>query len=353
MTARKTTKAIALAAGTATSVYLRISEDRLGLELGVDRQRDDCRELCKRRGWPNPVEYTDNDISASAGKHRPRYAALVGAVERGEVARVVVWHPSRIWRNRRERAAGIELFQKHKVALVCVKGPELDLGSAYGRLAADLIGAFDSAEGEIKMERINAEILQKAQAGELNGAGKGNQLHGYEADARTVIAAEAEQVRDWFRRFIAGQSVASLAREAAVGTSTMAARLANPRYAGIRRHQGVDYPAAWPAIVDRDVWDEAVRILADPKRITNGGSTERKHLGAGLYFCARCEGRRTGLQRVLLQPRQVTACVSVSAGVGRVFPVVASGPGRRLRGGHCGGTFGPWRPGGPAPEGPV
>ena len=56
------------------AVYLRISSDPSGQQLGVTRQREDCEKLCQGKGW-TPVEYMDNDISASNGKKRPAYRA--------------------------------------------------------------------------------------------------------------------------------------------------------------------------------------------------------------------------------------------------------------------------------------
>ncbi|MGO1266876.1 MAG: hypothetical protein ACTMIY_09625 [Microbacterium gubbeenense] len=49
-------------------VYLRISEDRTGAEAGVDRQRQDCLEMCARLGINDPAVFMDNDISAYSGK---------------------------------------------------------------------------------------------------------------------------------------------------------------------------------------------------------------------------------------------------------------------------------------------
>lgn len=43
-------------------VYLRISEDRTGAEAGVDRQRQDCLDLCARLGITEPAVFMDNDI---------------------------------------------------------------------------------------------------------------------------------------------------------------------------------------------------------------------------------------------------------------------------------------------------
>lgn len=302
-----------------TAVYLRISEDKLGLELGIDRQRAECVELCARRGWPDPVEFADNDISATNGAHRPGYAALMGAVGAGELARVVVWHPSRIWRNRAERAAGIEVMKAHRITLECVKGPSLDMATAYGRGLAGLVGEFDTMESEVKSERINASIAQRARRGELNGAGSGNRLVGYADDGKTVIEAEAEQVRSWFARFLAGQTVGSLAREAGVHPTVMRNRLRNPRYAGIRLYRGQEYSAAWPGIVSRDQWEAACRVLADPKRVTNGGSIERKHLGSGLYACGRCDGLRKVYSAYYSRDRHIYRCRPELGGCSRAW----------------------------------
>ncbi len=82
---------------------------------------------------------------------------------------VVVWHQSRIWRNRRERADGIERLKTAQVSLAAVKGPDLDLTTAQGRMLAGLLGEVDTAEVEIKGERQAAAGLQSAQQGRPTG----------------------------------------------------------------------------------------------------------------------------------------------------------------------------------------
>jgi len=52
-------------------LYARISKDREGAGLGVERQRDGCTALAGRLGWDATAVYTDNDISAYSGKRRP------------------------------------------------------------------------------------------------------------------------------------------------------------------------------------------------------------------------------------------------------------------------------------------
>ncbi len=293
-----------------TALYLRISQDRMGLEIGVTRQRHDGRELAARRDLGEPVEYSDNDLSALKGRHRPGYAALVDAIRAGLVKFVIVFHQSRIWRNRRERAEGIELFQRYGVTLICVRGSDIDFATASGRMWAGVMGEFDTGESELKAERNQAAASDRARQGQDNG---GRVLYGYtrpivgmrivkDADGneieRPIYApeilkndAEADNVRAWFEAFLSGRKVSALARSAGVNTRTMRDRLSNLAYAGVRVNNGAEYPATWPEIVKRSTVEAARSLLADPKRRTTGGSTERKYLGSGTYQCERCTGR--------------------------------------------------------------
>ena len=79
------------------AVYLRISSDPTGSQLGVTRQREDAATLCAAKGW-TPVEYLDNDISASNGKHRPAYERMLTDIEAGLVGAVVAWDLDRLHR---------------------------------------------------------------------------------------------------------------------------------------------------------------------------------------------------------------------------------------------------------------
>lgn len=156
--------------GQRVAVYARISEDELGLEEGVTRQLEDARALATQRGWTVVAELQDNDLSATNGKHRPGYDALMRAAEAGGFDRIIAYHTSRVWRNRVERAQGIDLLKKAGVSLTTVKGPELDLSTAAGRGMAGLLGEFDTMESEIKSERVARAALQRAESGAPNGA---------------------------------------------------------------------------------------------------------------------------------------------------------------------------------------
>ncbi len=52
----------------ALAAYARISSDREGDGLGVERQLEDCERLAERRGWQIAERFVDDDVSAWSGK---------------------------------------------------------------------------------------------------------------------------------------------------------------------------------------------------------------------------------------------------------------------------------------------
>jgi hypothetical protein len=74
------------------AIYCRISHDKTGAGLGVERQKQDCRELAARLGWSVTEVFCDNDLSAYSGKRRPRYQALLEAIRAGRIDAVLTWH---------------------------------------------------------------------------------------------------------------------------------------------------------------------------------------------------------------------------------------------------------------------
>jgi site-specific DNA recombinase len=278
--------------------YARISEDQVGDGHGVANQLDDEAAHAARHGIEITATYSDNDISATYGKHRPGYSAMMEAAAHGEFDVILVFHTSRLWRNRKERAEGIEILKDAGVSVEAVKGPSLDMSTAYGRGMAGLLGEFDTMETEIKSERQQLAAQGRAKAGKPP---LGTRLTGYTTNGE-VIEAEAAIAREIFARLYAGDSLHGIAvwlNETGVSTrrgkqwgpSSVRDILTNPRYCGriyYNRHKdgtaGDWAPAVSPAIVQEHVFDAINAQLADPRRRKHEG-TDRKHLGAGLYYC--------------------------------------------------------------------
>ena len=320
------------------AIYARISKDSAGDAAGVGRQLQDCRELAARHPeWRpadlpgsivdtggellqlGPGELGDNDISATSGKRRPEYERLMAAVERGQVKVIVVYMLSRLWRNRAERSAAMEKLAAVRGRVVTVKGPDLDLSTATGRMLLDLLGAVDTFEVEVKGERQQRAVLEAAQKGAYHGSCRpfGYRITGTKNE-RTLVPdpAEAALVADAARRVLEGDSLRAIALDwAADGVPTVRGGrwthhlvrqiLLSPRNIGMREHDPgrksgpasastVQYPANWPAILDLGTFTAVGEILRDPGRfIGPAAGHARVNLLAGFLVCGKC-GQRMG-----------------------------------------------------------
>lgn len=281
-------------------IYVRISQDRDGSRLGVERQEQDCRALASRLGWEVADVYTDNDISAYSGRRRPQYQQLLDDIKAGTISGVLAWHPDRLHRSPLELERYIELSDKHSVETHTVQAGAWDLSTPSGRAVARTLGAWARYESEHKGQRIRRARQQQAKAGGWHG---GIRPYGFEPNGITIRPAEAAEIVKATEAIVSGVSLRSLVRdlnERGIPTATgrgpwtslaLKDTIMRPRTAGLSSYKGeIVGPANWPAIVPEETWRAACAILSDPSRRTNGsrGGTIR-WLGSGLYVCGVCE----------------------------------------------------------------
>lgn len=281
------------------AVYCRISRDKVGAGLGVDRQRADCEQLAEQLGWSIVAVHTDNDVSAYSGRRRPGYEALLADLAAGTVRGVIAWHTDRLHRSPRELESYIDACETNGAVTHTVRAGHLDLSTASGRMVARQLGVVARFESEHKGERVAAARLQMAHQGGRWGGGI--RPFGFESDGVTVRPDEAAEIITATESILAGASLRSLTRdlnERGVRTShgnrweTVALRdvLRRARNAGLATYKGeVVGAASWPPIVSEDQWRGVVSILNDPGRRTSPASTAVKWLGSHLYRCGVCE----------------------------------------------------------------
>ncbi|ASN38838.1 hypothetical protein CGQ24_07325 [Arthrobacter sp. 7749] len=291
----------------ACGIYARISQDD-GTALGVARQFEDCTAEAERRGWPLAQQFVDNDVSASKKKPRPQYVRLLEEIEAGRIDAVIVWDIDRLTRTPTELEAFIDLADRHRLELASIGG-EIDLATPQGRLTARIKGSVARHEVEQQSRRLKRKFQETSLAGAPHGVvpfgyrreraydekGRPGELRDY------IIPAEAEVIRELYRRTIAGESIRSMAayvnglgfktaRGNAFQGNVLGNMLRRPRYVGLRTHLGkIVGTGAWDPIIDQDTYDRALAVLNAPGRIHSRGLAP-KYLGSGIYLCGRCEG---------------------------------------------------------------
>jgi DNA invertase Pin-like site-specific DNA recombinase len=291
--------------------YARLSQDAAGLGVGVQAQLQDCRALAADRGFQIVREYVDNAQSASDTapayrRRRPAYEQLLTDIKAGRVDAVVVLSMERLWRSRTQRAADIELFQRHGVSLLTVRGPDVDLSTATGRLVFSVISELGVFELEQMQERQARAMLRRVESG---APPTGQRCYAYDRSGWQVVEAEAAVVRDVFEQFNAGASLSGLAaqlnqrgipnRNGKPWThNAVRVLLGNERYSARRTYQGKTYGGKWPAIVTLDQLLAAQARLADPSRTTSANGT------CGLRRGRLREPRRRGREAVPGHERQ-------------------------------------------------
>lgn len=283
--------------------YRRISRDREGRALGIQRQDEDLDALAERLDLDVTADYFDNDISASTISKKLRYGyqqMLIDARE-GKFDVIIAYTTGRLTRRPREFEDLVDLATGHGIEFEYVRSPSFDLRTSQGRRIARTLAVQDAAEAEDIAERVGRQKLQAATSGRWKG---GRRPLGYEADGVTVRPAEAAAILRACEEVLAGASMNSVtARATARGLTTSTGRplepedfrrvLLRPRNAGLMEHRReVIGPAEWPAIVPETIWRGVCAVLRDPDRRTQLSSA-RRWLGTGLYLCGVCDNGAT------------------------------------------------------------
>jgi site-specific DNA recombinase len=292
------------------AIYARLSSDRSGLSDSVELQVREGTAHAEDEGWPEPIVFSDTDISASkyTTKPRPGYNALLDAIERGEVDIIVVTEMTRLYRRLEELLELIRLAERTKLRKIAVTdGGGYNLSTGEGIFNA--VSAVNTAMLESRKisDRVKRKQRARAEAGLHNG---GTRRFGYEVDAMTIRESEAEVIRECLERSIAGEPAYLITKDlnqrgvpTAYGkkwrTTNLQRLLLSDRIVGIRDHNGVKHEARWPAITTKEQ-QERVRVAWSARRQVNGRPRgARSYLLTGFAYCSKCEGVLRGNGRMM------------------------------------------------------
>jgi site-specific DNA recombinase len=308
-----------------TAVYARISKDRGGQGLGVERQLEACRHLAAAKGWQIADDWviTENDTSAATAKIRPGFERLIRGMERGEVHAVLALKVDRLVRRMPDMVRLWDVAKRLSVLVATVDG-DLDLTTSTGRQNAVLFGALAEIEIERLTGRLEDKALQQVKAGK--NANAGSRPFGWNLRRTEHHPVEAAVIRELADRLIKGESLSSVARDLnkrKVPTSGYRDRaikgivwpgpaprwirwdvrklrqvLSNERHAGRVEHRGevvcdettgLPVKAQWQPILEPDVFDRLQAALQARRVVSDVWTGERRHLLSGtLLRCGVC-----------------------------------------------------------------
>lgn len=179
--------------------------------------------------------YSDPGFTG-ANLNRPALQEMLNDIKEQKINLVISYKIDRLTRSPKDFYQLIELFDKYGVDFISVT-ERFDTSTPSGRLLRNIMLTFAQFERELASERTKDKMLQRAQKGMWNG---GLVPFGYKAENKKLIVNEDEArlVRSIYEKYIAGSSIAELAKTAGISKSRVYNILRNPVYTGRIKYAG-------------------------------------------------------------------------------------------------------------------
>src|SRR5437762_1931306 len=198
------------------AIYTRKSSEH-GLEQefnSLDAQREAAEAYIKSQaheGWRCLRTHYDDGGLSGGTLERQALQSLLTDIGARKVDVVVVYKVDRLTRSLADFAKLVELFEAHGVSFVAVT-QQFNTTTSMGRLTLNVLLSFAQFEREVAGERIRDKIAASKRKGMWMG---GTIPLGYDVQDRRLVVneAEAEKVRQIFRRYLALGCVSRLRDE--------------------------------------------------------------------------------------------------------------------------------------------
>jgi len=292
-----------MAKPTRVGIYVRISKDRKGQELGIQRQEKACRELCERMGWGVLKVYPENDASASttSKRQRPVYTRMLRDARDGLIDAIVVYSIDRLTRRITELTHFLEEQKEHGFMFATTEGE--DTATANGRMILTIKGAVAQQETERMSERINNSLLQRREKGKPHAGGKRSFGFKDGSNFQEIDPVETELIRRGYTMLMSPQKKTpgdvmrvwneEGSRTPAGGAWTIQAvkRVYRAeRTGGVVTYKGQDIgDSIYPSPLTREQWENVQAVLDGRSTPAGKDSGKRKHLYSGFLRCGYCQ----------------------------------------------------------------
>lgn len=185
------------------AVYVRVSS----------KKQDQRSQLADLNAWAEqqsePVVFYRDSFTGKT-MDRPGWSKLQEAIESGKVSAVVCWRLDRLGRTAKGLTALFDDLRSRKVNLVSLKDG-IDLGTAAGRMMANVLASIAQFETEVRAERVLAGQQAARKAGKAWGGRK----------AGTRVRVTEEKEKSVLSMFKDGQSISAIARQLSLSRPTI------------------------------------------------------------------------------------------------------------------------------------
>ncbi|MBQ8287615.1 MAG: recombinase family protein [Clostridia bacterium] len=284
------------------ALYLRYSSDRQ-TEQSIEGQQRVCTSYCEREGMQIVATYIDRALSASKDTDkRLQFLQMIRDSELGIFDAVVVYKLDRFARSRQDSAKYKGVLARNGVRVL----------SATEGIGEGIESIILESLLEGMAEYYSAELSQKVTRGMRESAYKCNSTGGtiptgYKIVGKKFVIDEprAEIVREVFDLFVGGMSISAIQRLLAgrgiknangqpFGRTALERMIRNKRYIGVYTYDDIEIEGGVPAIVSKDVFEEAVRRLEIRTTGPKPYSPYADYLLSGKCFCGDCGASMTG-----------------------------------------------------------
>lgn len=294
------------------AVYTRKST-AAGLEKdfnSLDAQREACLDYIRSqasRGWVASPEAYDDGGFTGANIERPGFQKLLDHVRRGLIDVVVIYKVDRLSRSLVDFARVMEHFNRHRVAFVSIT-QNFSTADPVGRLTLNMLMSFAEFEREMIADRIRDKVAGARRKGKWTG---GITSLGYtsEKGRLVVVESEAPWVAQVFQWYLDGKSALEISQRLNEAEVPMRAIqkprphpwnkdhvlriLRNRLYVGEISCLGEFVVAEHPALIEREVFDQAQRLMK-PRHHQRGVLIQNPdYLVRGTLRCGACRGLMT------------------------------------------------------------
>jgi DNA invertase Pin-like site-specific DNA recombinase len=303
-------------------LYIRQSVTRDKSE-SIQMQVERCSEAAERLGAvivDTLIEPPSTSGYKDRGRGRPKFLDLLERIGNGEAQAVMAYKSDRL--SRGGGPGWAPLIEAFEQAGCDTDHAVLTPGGWLSEFEIGIRASMDREESKKLSDRMRDVRAREAREGKPRVSGRpyGYSCSGKRAESCVVdgcrhdgtmslVPAEVDIIRECAERVLLGESLWRIVKDLdARGVPTAQGRewrtnilmriLTNPRYAGLRSHNGaVVADGSWQAVFDRSVWERLTMALDARPAAGNRRYGARTYPLVGFLFCSKCGGKLRSLQK--------------------------------------------------------